>query len=200
MKKLVFILFLIAALGLIATTTIAGKAGMMCNSCPQQGFAAGEIEKKYAADYAAIEQKLMAKQEEMRAAWGQENTTVGEINRLRNEMLELKKEYLVLNDKVQRESAELAGGNITEGSAGCAKGMGGCDKQGMYKQGCGKKGGKMKCPGGDDCPKQGCGRKCDQANCKAGQDCPKKERCDMQGKKCRGEIDCRGKGDCPKRS
>lgn len=196
MKKLILILSLIAALGLIATTGIAGKADMKCSNCPQKIDVAepapGNFQDEYAADYAAIEQQLRAKQEEIRAAWSKESTTVGEINRLRNEMLELKKDYLVLSDRVRREFVGSTGETGT-GAAGCAKGMWCCDRQGMNERACGKN---MKCLGGDDCPKQDC----DQTSCKAAEDCPKWERCEMQGRTCRGEEGCRGKGGCPKRS
>lgn len=173
MKKIVLTVFLIAVLGLIATTAIGSKGGKNCGgNCSKKAVAAtdpamAEIQNKYADDYSTIEKKLVVKREKMDAAWGKDTTTVGEINILRNEMLDLKKEYLILNDKVQREYAEANGEIMAKASGDGAKVKGHSGKQGMKKKGCAKKGkdsgmkagkencqGKEKCKGGADCPKQ----------------------------------------------
>lgn len=124
-------------------------------------------------------------------AWSKDETTVGQINRLRNEMLELKQEYLQLNEKVQKEysAAQNDAQAQVAGKADCP--CPGCDKQG-------------KCKAQGNCPKQGCCKKgaqvgcqgegCPQQQCRQAQDCPNREACDGQGRKCRGGDDC------PKRS
>jgi len=175
MKRIVLTILLIAAFGLVATVAVGSMGGKSCGSnCSKQGAVAADpalagIQNKYAAEYSAIEQKLADKREKMSAAWGKETTTVGEINKLRNEMLELKKEYLILNDKVQREYSEAKGDVATDGTVVCAAGKGGCGKKGMKKKGCGKSG-------------KDCGMQSGNENC--------------QGKRCQGAADCKGTGDC----
>lgn len=193
MKKLVLTLLLLVALGLIASTAIGSKGGKNCGgSCSKQAGAvdpvAEEIQKRYADSYAAITGQLMAKQEEIGAAWGNETTTVGEINRLRNEMLELKKEYLILNDKAQREYAEAMGEyaeamgeTVAQGYGNCANGKAGCGKQAVTTASCAKQG-------------KACGVQ-NKANCQAAADCPNRESCDKAGY-CMEQGDARC-GDCP---
>lgn len=164
MKRIVLTIVLIAALGLIATTAVGYKGGVNCGNCPKQSGMAepvvAEIQNPYADSYAAIVKKLAAKQEEMRLAWGNDSTTVGEINRLREEMLELKKEYLVLNDRIQRESSDVQGEAYAGAYGVCAGPNSGCGKKRVRQEKrCGMQGAQGNCQGKDparcgDCPKQ----------------------------------------------
>lgn len=191
MKKTILTILLIAAFGLVATVAVGSMGGKKCGSnCPKQGAVAADpafagIQDRYAAEYSAIEQKMADKRVKMSAAWGKDTTTVGEINKLRNEMLELKKEYLMLNDKVQREYSEAKGDAAADSTAVRAACNGGCGMKGMKKKGCGKS--------GKDCVMQG-----GTENCPGNENCQKAADCPSRGN-CKGQNSARC-GDCPKQS
>lgn len=115
MKKIAMTMFLVAALGLIATTAIGHRGGAGgCGNCPKQfsgiDNAAADIQGKYADSYAALDKKMATKREQIRAARLNDATTMGEFNTLREEMFQLKKEYWQLEEKVRQELGSDFGG------------------------------------------------------------------------------------------
>lgn len=111
MKKIAMTMLLVAALGLIATTAIGHRGGPGgCGNCPKHDSAAPEIQGKYAEGFAALDKKIIAKSEELRAARLNDATTMGEFNKLREEMFQLKKEYWQLEEKVRQELGTDFGG------------------------------------------------------------------------------------------
>lgn len=173
MKKIVSILFLIAVLALVTTTAIGYKGGPNCGNCPKQSAVAepvvADIPDKYADSYAAIDKKLDAKREELSVAWEKDSTTVGQINKLRGEMLEIKKEYQLLNEKVRQETGVDYAGVYGSGQKGFCKKQGamgkGCGKKGMQGKNCGMQAGKMNCKAGGDCMGKGNRKGMDPARC-----------------------------------
>lgn len=108
MKKIMGTILVIAALGLLATTAVGHRWGADCGRCPDQMSrsdhkAATAIEEKYAAEYAALDKKMAAKRDEIRAARRNDAMTMGEFNKLREQMFELRREYRLLDEKVRQE-------------------------------------------------------------------------------------------------
>ena len=58
---------------------------------------------KYADQFDALDQKMAAKRDEIRKARSNDATTVGQLNKLRDEMLSIRKDYRDLRTKVDGE-------------------------------------------------------------------------------------------------
>ncbi len=75
-----------------------------------QQAAVDKIEKKYQAELIARETAVQEKTAELRTADNKDNTTLGELNKLRAELGTLEGNYWALRDKINVERSQAAGG------------------------------------------------------------------------------------------
>ncbi len=123
MKKRTFSLTLMLVLTLLAGIAIAHPRGgnMMNSFSADEGYGfcnrymdidreeVTAITDKYADQFDALREKMFAKRSEMRKARRNDATTMGQMNKLREEMLEIRTAYRDLASKVDVELSEKFG-------------------------------------------------------------------------------------------
>lgn len=120
MKKTALGLTLLLTLLLLAGTAMAHRdGGGMMRSDDGYGFCdryndadsdeVKAITDKYKGEFEALRKKMTAKRDEMQKARSNDETTVGQLNKLRDEMRGLKKEQRTLADKIDAELSEKFG-------------------------------------------------------------------------------------------
>jgi hypothetical protein len=152
MKKTAFGTILVVALVLLAGTAMANRDGYgmmrgygMMNDDTDNGYGFCDrypgadpedvraITGKYADQFDALEKQLVQKRDEIRKAKSNDGTTVGQMNKLRDEMLTIKRDYRGLRGKVADELSAKFGNAEDEDYAGMMEPgmMGGRHHRGM---------------------------------------------------------------------
>lgn len=128
MKKTLWTLVLLLGLVLLAGAAMAHRSGGMMGGhgmmndyddndrygyCDRYDDADSDavraIKEKYAGQFEVLRKKMEAKRDEMHKARDNDATTMGEMNKLRDEMHAIKKEHRVLAGKVDDELEEKFG-------------------------------------------------------------------------------------------